>query len=625
MLGDVVSVFKYLFISISFVSLCAQADNEIEINVINSPSNINRFNYDVKMFQSKIISLIPMNDIMQIEIPDSDHVQGTLRKATQALLMKESGSVIFTGPPGVGKSYQMSLLLAYINKFGPNELKRRMYFMATASNFGARKDGNAGEVEEGLQKIIALSHTVPVTIVVDELHALQGQGTHRHTSIDVLEHFKEALASGRIKLIGTTTDFEFEHFFGARPALMQRFVKVNIASPTEKELRSIIRTRYNRESDFNVISDEVLDLILQTSKVFGGTFAEPRRSIKIVDYIVSNEKIDNKHLNTRDAVIPFLSDYYNMDLDVFLNDQKLSNLIQEAKSKLTENFIGLDDSINQFLKSFYFWSKQKNRGKPLSVLVYGSKGTGKTYFSSKVAESLGFKYLKISMQNIEPQDLLSRISTQLEMYPFTFFLLDELDKASIEAQRALLGILDSSEMTTPKFLSTGERMGVASVSMKNSVFMMTTNAGQDISQKDYSSNEALESIASQGLIDVYLLDRMQKAIAFKTPELDELKVLIQAQWNRIVDLMDSPEELVNENMDDVVNFILDKVNNNKGISKSLRMGFMPHGKDAKDKLESVSIRFIKKELELLAEDILVYNRMGFLNSTPTKSCEDLLR
>lgn len=614
--GEFVKLFtsKFIVTFVFLLPLFLRANGPTEVNVINSSSNIGQYEHNIKILESYgVLTRVPMSDVLLIELPDNDFVYKSLKKAMQALLMTESGSVVFTGPAGVGKTYQMSLLLNYINRFGPDELKKRVYFHANASSFSVRKEGNAGHVEDNIKKIIAFSKIQPITILMDEVHALDGAGTHKSSSIDVLEYLKESLAAGNIKIIGTTTDFEWEHYFGTRSALRERFVRVNVESPTDEELRDIIKSRYYKDSPY-AANNDIIDFILEMSDVFGGTHAEPRRSLKIVDYLISVEKIEGFQVDQKQKLIPYLSDYYNMDLEVFLSSEKLIQYIEKSHSTLTQDLIGLDESIYEFLTSFYYWSQQSHRDKPLSILIYGNKGTGKTFFSSQIANTLRFKFLKIPMQNLSPQDLLSRIATQLEMYPFTVFLLDELEKSPLDTQKTLLSILDSSEIMAPKINSTGDKMSVASVSVKNSIFIATTNEGKEFSHKDLSSNEALEQMARQGGIDVYLLDRIQKAIAFKTPTLDELKILIKKEWDKIVNLIKDSEVLKTQNRDEIVDKVLQKIHqkNTNGDLKS-SFGFVPVEKESEmKKNENLSIRFLKKELDSLAEDIIAQDRLGFL-------------
>lgn len=572
---------------------------------INSSYFIGTHFQDISaLVKSGIVNQIDPNEILIQDWSDKEFMVEHLTSAMQILLMPESGNIVFTGASGVGKSYLMPFLLSYINEFGLEDLKSRLYFRVNVSALASRKDGNAGVIEENLKNLINLSKKIPITLIVDEIHTLEGSGTTRNASNDALDHLNESLAIGQIRIIGATTDFQFEHFFGSRPALMQKFNKVKVDPITNQErLKKILIDRYKKYR-LKELHSIFADKIIEISSVFGGTFAEPRRSIKILDYLISVERLKKDDIQSLNELIFHISKMYNFDLNNFLSMEKRINLVANAKTQIKQNLIGLDSSIDEFFSSFNYWLKQKNRSKPLAVLIYGEKGAGKTHFSSNIAKYLGFKFLKISMTNITPEELLSQIATQLEMYPFTIFLVDEIEKASEKTQRTFLSIFDSPEITVQKYSSSGQRMGVSTVSTKNSAFVLTTNSGKSLAQNQLSSSDALEAINHLGEIDTYLLDRITKAIAFSRPTHEELKRIVMLKWTEIVANLDDTSQVQSLDPEEVAESTLQKLYSMAHQKNSGGMGFQPQTSEVDGSSEiNVSIRAVERILNDRAEEV----------------------
>lgn len=569
----------------------------------------NRTNIE-RLEETGIITVINPKEIAETELPKDDVTLKSLRKATQALLMRESGSVVFTGAPGVGKSYRLSLMLAYIEKYGPPELKNRIYVRGEASAFAARKDGLAGSVEGNVAKLIELSHQNPITILMDEIHALDGAGTHRGSSTDVFEMLKESLASGRIQIIGTTTDHEFESTFGGRTALAQRFVRFTVSEPKIDELIKILNGRY--KSDMNrELSPEVMEIILKVSQVFGGTSSEPRRSLKLMDFIISREKLDQTTIATREDALKICSEFYNMDLELFLDPTKNEALITEAEKISQQKVIGQEHSVHEVFKSVRYWMSQSERSKPLSLVFYGGKGTGKTFFSSTIAESLQYKFFKISLPTMNPEAVIGQITTQLEMYPFTVFLMDEVDKADPRVQEALLSVLDSPTLNQQKMLSTGKSGPVVSVSTKNAMFLFTTNAGEELTRLSVDSDIAREVISQSKTMNKYLLDRMRKFVGFPTPGVPALEKIVSQYWAKVTSGFQ--DQLREHKITDTMVF-------NTVAAKLMQMyarpsepiknpiGFIASQSEPKPQmvldLNSISIRAVENIVDGIAEEVL---------------------
>ena len=588
------------------LSFLYSEEKKLNPNTLNRRQFLEENRQEIESLESTgMLMAINPQEIENTELPTDPEVLKNLRKAAQALLMRESGNVLLVGAPGVGKSHSLNLVLAYLNEARIPEFQRRIYMRGEASAFAARKDGHAGDTEQKVQKLIDVAKIVPITILMDEIATIQGAGSHRNSSIDVMDRLKEVLASGQLKIIGATTDYEFELYFGSRPPLVQRFVKVEINSPDEATLVKILKKRYKEDAG-REMTPEIINGILKISRVFGGASAEPRRSIKLLDYLTSSEKLDSTQYKTEAQVIEKASEFYNFNLQLFLDAEVNEKYVRQAEESSNKKLLGLGESIGEFYKALRFWTSKSERDKPLSVMIFGGKGLGKTVFSSSVAEHLGYKFLKIPMMDISGPELMSRISTQLEMYPFTIFLLDEPDKSKIGTQRSLLSVLDSATVTERKTSPTGEPGPVVSVSTKNAIFIFATNSGESLSSRGMSIDEIKEAIAKEEKIDTYLLDRVNKVIRFNTPDAVALKAIVRMRWEKVAKDFLAEAEARGVNADTLYDMILKRHLEKAELARPV-FGFTRSQQDetrAVDELSKMSIRNVENIIESAAEEML---------------------
>ncbi|MGH2625803.1 MAG: AAA family ATPase, partial [Anaerolineales bacterium] len=84
-----------------------------------------------------------------------------------------------------------------------------------------------GQYEERLRRLIEALTTDPDLILfVDELHNLVGQGTAMGAAMDAGNMLKPALVRGDLRLIGATTQQEYDRWIRGDPALERRFQPV---------------------------------------------------------------------------------------------------------------------------------------------------------------------------------------------------------------------------------------------------------------------------------------------------------------------------------------------------------------------------------------------------------------
>ena len=151
-----------------------------------------------------------------------------LKELVMVLLTPEKSAVL-VGKPGIGKTAIVEGLAYRIQLNDvPNALMGyQLYRINTPSLLGDY---------DGENRVVSLVNELKtkekIIIFIDEIHTLIGNNAEG--SLDHANIFKEGLSRGTIKLIGATTDYEYERYILRDKAFVRRFEKIEIEEPTQE-------------------------------------------------------------------------------------------------------------------------------------------------------------------------------------------------------------------------------------------------------------------------------------------------------------------------------------------------------------------------------------------------------
>ena len=143
-----------------------------------------------------------------------------------------------------------------------------------------------GQYETRLRDLVAeTSAAGDVLLFVDEMHNLIGQGSASGSAMDAANMLKPALARGEFRLLGATTDEEYERWILGDPALERRFQKIAVRELSPAETLEILRTRIPSLSRHHnvVITDAAVRASIELTDLWVPERRRPDKAIDALD------------------------------------------------------------------------------------------------------------------------------------------------------------------------------------------------------------------------------------------------------------------------------------------------------------------------------------------------------
>lgn len=205
-------------------------------------------------------------------------------------------NVILIGEAGVGKSaIAEKIAFDIANGNCPESLKDNIVLQlnVTSSIAGTKYRGMA---EERFKLLIEfLEKNENVILFIDEMHMVIGAGgTSSNEENDMSNALKPFLASTKAKVIGATTEEEYEKIISRDSAFKRRFKKVVIKEPTSKQVYPMLKNAIKEHEKFHevTISEEMVKYAILISSCFNNTTNNPDRTNDLIDsaMVIAKEK-----------------------------------------------------------------------------------------------------------------------------------------------------------------------------------------------------------------------------------------------------------------------------------------------------------------------------------------------
>lgn len=231
-----------------------------------------------------------------------------LKKIMMVLLTPEK-SALLVGKAGVGKtSIVEGLSYRILNNAVPVALQGYRVIKINSSSLLSKILYN-GKEEMLITLLVEELKTVNKTILfIDEIHTLIG--SNNGSSMDLANILKPAIDRGAIKLIGATTDIEYNTYIIRDRAFLRRFERLDVAEPSEvttaeilfKSLPKIeastgIKFRYN-EYVTKMLLQSIVSATSEYKRVYGLGAMYPDIAFSVLTAAFSEALFQNRQFVT---------------------------------------------------------------------------------------------------------------------------------------------------------------------------------------------------------------------------------------------------------------------------------------------------------------------------------------
>lgn len=449
-----------------------------------------------------------------------------------------------------------------------------------------------GQFEERLKKILSELRENPDNIVfIDELHTLVGAGSAEGT-LDAANILKPALSRGEVQCIGATTPGEYRKSIEKDRALERRFQAVKVEPASEEDALAIIEGIVERYEAFHQIryTKESLETAVRQSNRYIADRFLPDKAIDVLDEAGARAKLRYQQENrgepswketvenwkraaanedqlisyelrtledsfcavevTRDDVEDVIARWTGIPVASIKTDeaQKLLNI----EHTLHERIVSQRPAISALARAIRrSRAGLKNPGRPVgSFLFLGPTGVGKTEVARTLARYLfgsERSLIRFDMSEFMEKHSVSKfigsppgyvgheeggqLTERLRRTPYAVVLFDEIEKAHPDLFNLLLQVFEDGVVT--------DALGQV-VDCKNAIFIMTSNLGARIIQKNVSLGFRANDDSSREKMEEQVMSAVKQAFA---PEfinrLDEIVIfdeLIDEDLRQILDL-----------------------------------------------------------------------------------------
>ena len=418
-------------------------------------------------------------------------------RTAQVLARRRKNNPLLVGEPGVGKTaIAEGLAKLIVEGDVPDALKGKTIW---SLNVGAMLAGTKyrGDFEQRIKDVLdEVAKDNNIVLFIDEIHTLIGAGSSGGNSMDASNIIKPALASGDLRVIGATTFQEYREIFEKEKALDRRFQKVDVVEPTPQETVDILKglKKSLEEHHGTKYTMDAIEAAVNLSVKYIPDRFLPDKAIDVLDEAGAAEQLRPARQRHR-------------FIDKVLIEETVAKITRIPVAQVTENEKGNLKNLDLDLKGAVFGQDEaidklttavcvakaglNDENKPLGSFMFaGPTGVGKTEVARQLSKSLGIPLVRFDMSEYMESHSVARLigappgyvgydkggllSDAVFKNPHSIILLDEIEKAHPDVHNLLLQVLDDGSLTD----TNGRK-----VNFKNTIIIMTTNAGATAAQK----------------------------------------------------------------------------------------------------------------------------------------------
>jgi ATP-dependent Clp protease ATP-binding subunit ClpA len=431
--------------------------------------------------------------------------ENEIARVVQILARRKKNNPLLVGDAGVGKTAIAEGLALKIQRGEvPKSISSSTVY---ALDMGSLLAGTRyrGDFEERIKGVLKALEKVPGAILfIDEIHTIVGAGATTGGSMDASNLLKPALASGRLRCIGSTTFQEFRQHFEKDRALARRFQRVEVNEPSVEDTFKILQGLRKQYEDFHGVryTDDALLAAAELGAKYLNDRKLPDKAIDLIDESGAARKLEaNAAASTPVDSAASAAEASIATVEVGDVERVLARMAQiparEVSATDRDRLKGLEAELNaavfgqqaaiRELVSAIKLSRAGLRasGKPIgSFLLTGPTGVGKTEAAKQLARVMGISFHRFDMSEYMEAHTVSRLigappgyvgfdqggllTDAIAKTPHAVLLLDEIEKAHPQVFNVLLQVMDHGRLTD----HTGKP-----TDFRHVVLLMTSNIG----------------------------------------------------------------------------------------------------------------------------------------------------
>src|SRR6266540_141565 len=352
--------------------------------------------------------------------------ESQIERALHVLARRRKNNPLFVGEAGVGKTAIVEGLARRI------ELGQAPPALAGATiyalDMGALVAGTRyrGDFEERFKAVIrALQEKENAIVFVDELHTIVGAGAASGGAMDASNLIKPALASGKLRCIGTTTHKELRSYIEKDRALARRFQPIEVEEPSVAETIQVLSGLRERYEEFHGVryTKKALSTAAELASRYLNDRRLPDKAIDLIDEAGAALKLKRgiagkgkgktkngkvAHVRSKDIESVLATMARIPPKRVAADDrQRLADLEGELKGKI----YGQDKAVARVAQAI----KMNRAGlgipqRPIGCFLFaGPTGVGKTELAKQLAKTMGIEFLRFDMSEYMEKHTVSRL------------------------------------------------------------------------------------------------------------------------------------------------------------------------------------------------------------------------
>ncbi|MGE5591618.1 MAG: ATP-dependent Clp protease ATP-binding subunit [Bacillota bacterium] len=269
------------------------------------------------------------------------------------------------------------------------------------------------------------------------------------------------------------------------------------------------------------------------------------------------KKVTDKSVVTEDDIAHIISSWTGVPVQQMTMEE--SDRLLHLEEQLHKRYVGQDEAVTAIARAIRrARSGLKDPKRPIGSFIFlGPTGVGKTELARALAESLfgdEDALIRIDMSEYQERHTVSRLigappgyvgyeeggqlTEAVRRKPYSVIVLDEIEKAHPEVFNTLLQVLDDGRLTEAKGRT---------VDFKNTVIIMTSNAGADLikrqgvmgfaaSAKDMMDYETMKQKVMDEVKKTFrpeFINRLDEIIVFHPLTRDDLLRIVTLELNKL--------------------------------------------------------------------------------------------